>query len=76
MGSRRQTDADRSLLHLLRLPEVKYRTGFGKSAIYARMKDGTFPQGIKLGPRTTVWSSEEIDAWVADQIRRAQGAAR
>ncbi len=33
-----------------------------KSTWYAGVKDGRFPKPIKLGPRTTVWDEEDIDA--------------
>ncbi|MBS0402248.1 MAG: AlpA family phage regulatory protein [Rubrivivax sp.] len=56
---------------LLRLPEVTARTGLGKSAIYAGILAGTFPVGVKLSRRATAWPSSEIDAWIAERIRRA-----
>ncbi len=33
-----------------------------KSTWWAGVKDGRFPQPMKLGPRTTVWRAEEIRA--------------
>ena len=32
-------------------------------AIYARIKAGTFPTGVKIGS-ARLWKSEEIDAWL------------
>lgn len=57
---------------LLRLPAVEARTGLKRSAIYAGMKAGTFPQCLKLGPRAAAWSSSSIDAWIAERIATAQ----
>jgi prophage regulatory protein len=57
--------------YLLRLPEVSARVGLGKSAIYAGMAAGTFPAGVKLSHRAIAWPSSEIDAWIAERIRRA-----
>lgn len=54
---------------LLRLPEVEDRTGLKKSAIYAGMKAGTFPDCVKLGPRAAAWPLSSIDSWIADCIR-------
>lgn len=54
---------------LLRLPEVEARTGLKKSAIYAAMKAGTFPEAIKLGPRAAAWPLSLIEAWIAERIR-------
>lgn len=61
---------------LLRLPDVEARTGLKKSAIYAGMRAGTFPQCLKLGPRASAWPSSEIDGWIAGRIRAARGAQR
>jgi prophage regulatory protein len=58
---------------LLRLPEVETRTGLKKSAIYAGMKAGTFPECIKLGPRAAAWASSSIDGWIAGRIRASRG---
>jgi predicted DNA-binding transcriptional regulator AlpA len=49
---------------LLRLPEVLQQTAVSKSTWWAGVKDGKFPQPIKLGPRTTTWSSKQINALV------------
>jgi len=55
-------------LRLLRLPEVKNRTGLSKSSIYARMAQGTFPRQIVLGSRIVAWSETAINSWIEDQI--------
>lgn len=63
--------------YLLRLPDVEARTGLKKSAIYAGMKAGTFPDCVKLGPRAAAWPLSDIEAWIADRIRsRRSGGAR
>ena len=46
----------------LRLPEVRNRTGKSRSSIYQGIKDGTFPNPIKLGPRAVGWIEAEIEA--------------
>ena len=51
---------------LLRLPEVMQRVGLKRTAIYDRMKAGSFPKSRKLGPRYTVWIESEIDAWIKE----------
>ena len=43
-------------------------TGMGKTFIYARMKDGTFPKQIQLGSRTVVWSEQEVITWMEEQM--------
>ncbi len=58
---------------LLRLPEVKSKTGLSKSTIYARIAEGTFPKQIPLGPRLVVWVEADIQDWIADQVSAARG---
>ena len=43
-------------------------TGMGKTFIYARMKDGTFPKQIQLGSRSVVWLESDITKWMEDQM--------
>ncbi|MDR2875424.1 MAG: AlpA family phage regulatory protein [Methylobacillus sp.] len=49
---------------LLKLPEVLIVTGLKKSAVYSKLKDGTFPQSIQLGTRCVAWPSQDVAAWV------------
>ena len=43
-------------------------TGMGKTFIYDRMKDGTFPMQIQLGSRSVVWNEQEVIKWMQDQM--------
>ena len=43
-------------------------TGMGKTFIYARMKDGTFPRQIQLGSHTVVWNEQEVTKWMEDRM--------
>jgi prophage regulatory protein len=49
---------------LLRLRDVKQKTGLGTSTIYRRIADGTFPVPRSLGPNTVRWLQSEIDTWI------------
>jgi predicted DNA-binding transcriptional regulator AlpA len=51
---------------LLRVPHITDRMGISRSGWWKGVKDGKFPQGIKLSPRVTVWKSSEIDALIAN----------
>ncbi len=53
---------------ILRLPEVKARTGLSRSTIYLRIAEGKFPPPINLGERCVGWLESEIDAWIAKRI--------
>ena len=54
---------------ILRLPDVKARTGLSRSSIYAYIKEGKFPKHIALGERSVGWYESEVDAWVASRQR-------
>jgi prophage regulatory protein len=49
---------------LIRLPEVKARTGLGTTTVYRRMNEGTFPRPINLGGGRVAWIESQIDAWI------------
>ncbi|KXJ61610.1 MAG: hypothetical protein AXW14_08680 [Alteromonas sp. Nap_26] len=54
---------------ILRLPEVKAKTGFGRSTIYApiyipRGANGKFPRSIRIGARAVGWLESDIDQWI------------
>ena len=50
---------------IIRLPEVKARTGLCRTAIYSAIQAGTFPKQISLGtPRAVGWDSDEVQAWI------------
>ena len=63
---------------LIRLPEVLSRTGYGRTSIYRKMEEGTFPKNLKLsGPikdptqfdcRAIAWIEDEVDQWVESRI--------
>lgn len=57
---------------ILRLPEVKSRTGLSRSTIYLQMSDGAFPSSISLGPRNVGWVASEIDEWISNRIMQSR----
>ena len=54
---------------LLRLSEVRTRTALACSTIYRKMRDGSFPEPLKIGVRAVRWRESEIEAWLAAQPR-------
>ena len=62
----------------IRLPEVLTRTGYGRTTIYRKMEDGSFPRSVKLGgpledpnvfdSRTVAWIEHEVDQWIESMI--------
>ena len=47
-----------------RVNDLTSLLSMGKSTIYAWVKAGRFPKPIKVSPRMTLWSSEDIDQWL------------
>ena len=62
----------------IRLPEVLSRTGYGRTSIYRKMEDGSFPRCVNLGGpledpnafdcRAIAWIEEEVDQWMESMI--------
>ena len=69
---------DRSRDSLLRMPQVRARTGLSPATIYRREAAGTFPRRQKLGERMVAWYDSEVSAFVADPMgyRAADQAQR
>lgn len=49
---------------ILRRPDVEAATGLSRSAIYAGMRAGTFPQAVSLSPKAVGWRTSDIFAWL------------
>jgi prophage regulatory protein len=60
---------------LLRLPEVKNRTGLSRSTIYLKISLGEFPQNIKLGARCVGWIESDIESWIGQRVAESQRKA-
>ena len=62
----------------IRLPEVLSRTGYGRTSIYRKMEDGSFPRSVKLGgppidpnvfdSRAIAWIEDEVEQWIESRI--------
>ena len=70
----------------IRLPEVLTRTGYGRTTIYRKMEDGSFPKSLKLGgppidpnvfdSRAIAWIEDEVEQWMESRIEeRGLGSA-
>ena len=57
---------------ILRLPQVKKRTGLSRSSIYLRMANNDFPQTISLGGRSVGWLEQDIDEWIVERIEQSR----
>tara|TARA_R110001592_G_scaffold15313_1_gene66935 strand:+ start:2472 stop:2717 length:246 start_codon:yes stop_codon:yes gene_type:complete len=69
---------DNAKKQILRLPEVKSKSGLSSSSIYAKMDpkgpshDPFFPKPVQLGGRAVGWIESEIDAWIDLCIERSR----
>jgi prophage regulatory protein len=60
---------------ILRLAEVKRRTGFSRSWIYEQIAEGKFPKQIKLGVRGAGWIEADVQAWLQQRIEASRKPA-
>ena len=58
---------------ILRLSDVKSKTGLSRSTIYLRMAEGKFPQQISLGSRAVGWINSEVIDWIEQRINESRG---
>ncbi|VVD99822.1 hypothetical protein PIN31115_02045 [Pandoraea iniqua] len=59
---------------MLKLKDVIEQVGYGHTAIYARVKAGTFPAPVKIGYASR-WPESEVQAWIAKQVAAARGGS-
>lgn len=57
---------------ILRLPQVKQRTGLSRSTIYALIKSGEFERQISLGARAVGWLESDVSEYIADRIKASR----
>ena len=77
----RQRDAGSERLstkpeRLLRLPEVKHRTGIkSTSHVYDLVRRNLFPRCVRISPRCVAWRESEVERFIQDRIAEADQAA-
>lgn len=49
---------------ILRLPQVKARTGLSRSTIYARVREGKLAPPVPLGPRAIGWLESDVARYI------------
>ena len=55
---------------LLRRQEVEQLVGLSRSAIYAKMQNGTFPRPKSIGRDSIRWLKSEVMEWI-QQLKTA-----
>ena len=53
---------------ILRLPEVKAKSGYSRSTIYLRISQGLWTKPVRLGLRCVGWPAQEVDRLNAARI--------
>jgi prophage regulatory protein len=61
-------------LRILRLREVRERTGRSQSSIYSDMAAGTFPRAVPIGGHAVGWLETEIDTWIKARVAERDAA--
>lgn len=57
---------------LLTRHEVERLTALSTSSLYRAMRQGDFPEPLRIGERSVRWRADEVGAWI-DQRPRAAG---
>ena len=65
MGGKQQVS------RIMRHPAVEDCTGFSRTTIYRKVRDGTFPQPVRIGSKSIGWFENEIADWQANLSRTA-----
>jgi|KBSMisStaDraftv2_1062788.scaffolds.fasta_scaffold5415539_1 prophage regulatory protein len=60
-------------MRFVKVPEVLRMIGFSKNTLYVRIRAGTFPKPVAIGPRTTAFLEAEVLEWMESQIARGRG---
>lgn len=59
---------DRARDNLIRLADVKARTGMSRTTIYRKVAGGTFPPPTPISAGLVAWYEAEVNVWVADPM--------
>ncbi len=59
---------------IIRLPQVKQRTGLSRSTIYALIKAGKFKAPIALGARAVGWLESDVSEFIETRIKASRKA--
>ncbi|MCE1117476.1 helix-turn-helix transcriptional regulator [Pseudomonas sp. NMI795_08] len=60
--------------HFMRIDEVISVTGLARNTIYRRMREGTFPRQIRLGPNSVAWLQSTISEWMSSVVESTSSA--
>lgn len=58
-------------MQFLRVRKVTEMVGFSKTTLYARVKDGSFPKPIRLGPHSVAFLESDIFKWMESRLQHS-----
>ena len=61
---------------LLTLKQVCARVALSRASVYRRLREGGFPEPVRVGVRAVRWHATDVDAWVSSRplARQATGS--
>ncbi|MBZ9539649.1 AlpA family transcriptional regulator [Modicisalibacter tunisiensis] len=62
-------------MRLLKLKDVLFTTGLGRSTVYKYISEGHFPRPVSLGERNVAWVEDEIQEWILEKIAKRDAEA-
>ena len=62
------SDSNDAKTNLIRIGQVRARTGLSRSTLYAYIQEGRFPAPVSISERCVAWVEAEIDRWIAERI--------
>lgn len=60
-------------MKVIRRKDIKAKVGFSYHWVVQLEKRGAFPRRIRLGPQSVAWLEHEVDDWLANRARVADG---
>jgi prophage regulatory protein len=57
---------------IIRLPQVKQRTGLSRSTIYSLIKGGQLKPPISLGARAVGWLESDVSEFIEERIKASR----
>ena len=57
---------------IIRLPQVKQRTGLSRSTIYGLIKGGQFNPPISLGARAVGWLESDVSDFIEARVKASR----
>lgn len=71
------SNPDGAATRLILRREAERRTGLPSSTLRQKVREGTFPQPVRLTPRLIAFVESEVDEWISERIasRRRRKAA-